>query len=109
MPSATMPTTVARGMRRPRMQGTPPIWSARTVIRSNVIESRSPLRPVRVREVAETRRSSADVGPPGGEVDRIEVAAAVVGRATEVVVDGVDVAIVEAAGRGDRVADVVCH
>ena len=25
MPSAIMPTTVATGMRRPRMQGTPPI------------------------------------------------------------------------------------
>src|SRR5438309_592758 len=32
-----MPTTVATGMRRPRMHGTPPIWSARTVIRLKVI------------------------------------------------------------------------
>src|SRR5438477_12997085 len=33
IPSAIIPTTVATGMRSPRMQGTPPIWSAFTVIR----------------------------------------------------------------------------
>src|SRR3972149_10775151 len=33
MPSATMPTAVATGMRSPRMQGTPPIWAASTVMR----------------------------------------------------------------------------
>lgn len=37
MPSATMATTVATGIRRPRMQGTPPILSAATVIRGNRI------------------------------------------------------------------------
>lgn len=33
MPSATIPTTVATGTRSERMHGTPPIWSASTVIR----------------------------------------------------------------------------
>src|SRR4051812_17597449 len=32
-----MPTTVATGMREPRMQGTPPIWSGFTVTRENLI------------------------------------------------------------------------
>src|SRR6266481_10046021 len=37
MPSATMPTTVATGMRRLRIQGTPPICRGSTVIRVNFI------------------------------------------------------------------------
>src|SRR5579875_2354541 len=37
MPSASMSTTVETGTRRLRMQGTPPIWSERTVMRVNVI------------------------------------------------------------------------
>ena len=32
-----MPTTVATGIRRPRMQGMPPIWSSLTVILTNVM------------------------------------------------------------------------
>src|SRR5262249_22822511 len=32
-----MPTTVATGMRKPRMHGTPPIWSGFTVMRENLI------------------------------------------------------------------------
>jgi hypothetical protein len=43
MPSATMPTTVATGIRSLRMQRTPAIYSARTVICSSVIAL--PLRP----------------------------------------------------------------
>jgi len=35
MPSATIATTVATGMRRPRMVSMPPITSGSTVIRSN--------------------------------------------------------------------------
>ena len=49
MPSAIIPTTVATGIRRPRIHGTPFIWSARTVIRVNVMPEsdwpRSPKRP----------------------------------------------------------------
>src|SRR5712691_3564707 len=37
IPSATIPTTVATGMRSPRMQGTPPICLGSTVIRVNFI------------------------------------------------------------------------
>src|SRR5262249_51161279 len=37
MPSATIPTTVATGMRNPRMQGTPPICLAFVVIRVNLM------------------------------------------------------------------------
>jgi hypothetical protein len=36
MPSATIVTTVATGMRRPQMQGMPSIASGLTVIRSKV-------------------------------------------------------------------------
>jgi len=43
MLSATMSTTAETGTRRPRMQGTPPIWSGLTVIRVNVIEIRLPV------------------------------------------------------------------
>jgi hypothetical protein len=32
---ATIRTIVATGIRKPRMQGTPPIWSDRTVMRGN--------------------------------------------------------------------------
>src|ERR1700693_5965513 len=35
MPSLTMPTMVATGMRNPRMHGVPPNWLASTVIRLN--------------------------------------------------------------------------
>src|SRR3970282_2679528 len=35
IPSATIPTIVATGIRRPRMQGIPPIWFGSTVIRLN--------------------------------------------------------------------------
>src|SRR5271155_4455542 len=44
MPSATMPTTVETGIRRPRMHGTPSIWSARTVILTKVIDASLPRR-----------------------------------------------------------------
>src|ERR1035441_8327382 len=37
MPSDLIPTTVATGIRRPRMHGTPSIWSARTLIRVKVM------------------------------------------------------------------------
>ena len=37
MPSATIPTTVATGMRSPRMQGMPSIWLGLTVTRVNFI------------------------------------------------------------------------
>src|SRR5271163_1645439 len=37
MPSATMPTTVATGIRRLRMQSAPPICPGSTVIRVNLI------------------------------------------------------------------------
>lgn len=37
IPSATIPTTVATGIRRPRMQGTPPCILGSVVIRSNVM------------------------------------------------------------------------
>lgn len=36
IPSATIATTVATGIRMPRMQGTPPITSGSVVIRSKV-------------------------------------------------------------------------
>src|ERR1700758_850390 len=42
MPSATIPTTVATGIRSPRMQGTPSIWPGSTVIRSNLINKAYP-------------------------------------------------------------------
>jgi hypothetical protein len=35
IPSATIPTTVATGTRKPRMQGTPPICFGSTLIRVN--------------------------------------------------------------------------
>ncbi|HEV7938068.1 MAG TPA: hypothetical protein VGP18_08610 [Solirubrobacteraceae bacterium] len=35
--SAIIPPTVATGMRRPRMQGAPPIWSELTVILAKAI------------------------------------------------------------------------
>jgi hypothetical protein len=35
--SANIPTTVATGMRRPLMQGTPPIWRGSTVMRLNLV------------------------------------------------------------------------
>lgn len=37
MPSATIPTTVATGMRNPGIQGTPPIWFGLTVVLMNFI------------------------------------------------------------------------
>src|SRR5688572_28752971 len=37
MPSATIATTVATGMRSPRMQGTPPILAGSTEMRVNLI------------------------------------------------------------------------
>jgi hypothetical protein len=39
IPSATISTTVAMGMRKPRMQGTSPILSRSTVMRVNVIRA----------------------------------------------------------------------
>jgi hypothetical protein len=39
IPPATIPTTVATGMRRPRMRGTLSIWWGSTVIRVNVMRT----------------------------------------------------------------------
>ena len=41
MPSPTMPTTVATSIRRPRMQGRPPIWLGSTVTRVKVFTATS--------------------------------------------------------------------
>src|SRR5579862_7744984 len=38
IPSATIPTTVATGMRKRRMHGTPSIWRGSTVMRLNFID-----------------------------------------------------------------------
>src|SRR5918992_3007084 len=42
MPSATIPTTVATGMRKPRIEGAPPILSGSTVMRSKAMMSTLP-------------------------------------------------------------------
>ena len=44
IPSAIIPTTVATGIRSPRMHGTPSIWSARTVMRVKVMSREYPAR-----------------------------------------------------------------
>jgi hypothetical protein len=42
LPQTTIPITVATGIRKPRIQGTPPIWSGFTVTRVNLITNNAP-------------------------------------------------------------------
>ena len=66
-------------------------------------------RPVFVGESAFVAGSGARNEPLGNELDRVDVSAAVVQGAAEVMVEGVDVAVAEAAGISDLVAKVDGH
>lgn len=61
VPSASKGTTGATGMRRPRMQATPPVLSGSTVIRSKRIAATAV---TRLAELARLNAASGRIGKP---------------------------------------------